>query len=258
MESIGYDDELKQSALQWLRDGNELEAASVLERCDVLVRGVDLLFDMSSDRTVDSIVIELYASRKDLNLMKGDENKLEEQIQNAIKHFIGTDSYVQGFTLHGKVEQASAPVDPLAAMKLGSVDSDHITHVWEKALERRSRDPEGAITSARTLLETVCKYILDSKAIVYDDKASLPKLYHLTAQQLNLAPGQHTEEVFKQILGGCQAIVGGLGSLRNRLSDAHGRGKTVAKPASRHAELAVNLAGAMATFLVATFEASKS
>ncbi|HEV8614896.1 MAG TPA: abortive infection family protein [Methylomirabilota bacterium] len=46
----------------------------------------------------------------------------------------------------------------------------------------------------------------------------------------------------------------GLGSLRNRLSDSHGRGKAGPKPASRHAELAVNLAGAVATFLMATWK----
>jgi hypothetical protein len=51
-------------------------------------------------------------------------------------------------------------------------------------------------------------------------------------------------------------VVEGLGALRNRLSDAHGQGKRPVKPASRHAELAVNLAGATAVFLAATHEAS--
>ena len=62
---------------------------------------------------------------------------------------------------------------------------------------------------------------------------------------------QHTEKVFRQVLGGCTAVVEGLGSLRNKLGDAHGKGRLPVKPAPRHAELAVNLAGAMATFLVA-------
>jgi hypothetical protein len=81
------------------------------------------------------------------------------------------------------------------------------------------------------------------------------KLYRQTAERLNLAPSQHTEQVFKQILGGCTAVVEGLGALRNRLSDSHGKGKARVKPASRHAELAVNLAGALAIYLLATWEA---
>jgi hypothetical protein len=48
-------------------------------------------------------------------------------------------------------------------------------------------------------------------------------------------------------------VIEGLGAVRNKLSDAHGRGKRSPKPAARHAELVVNLAGAMATFLVRTW-----
>jgi hypothetical protein len=77
----------------------------------------------------------------------------------------------------------------------------------------------------------------------------------MAAKTLNIAPSQHSESIFQQILGGCTAIVESLGAMRNRLSDAHGQGKKPVKPAPRHAELAVNLAGAMATFLVSTHQA---
>jgi len=73
----------------------------------------------------------------------------------------------------------------------------------------------------------------------------------------SLAPSLQSEDIFKRIFGGCQTVVEGLGALRNKLSDAHGKGKAIAKPEPRHAELAVNLAGAMATFLVETWEAQK-
>ena len=84
--------------------------------------------------------------------------------------------------------------------------------------------------------------------------ADSPRLYRVTAEALTLAPSQHTEQVFKQILGGCTSVVEGLGSLRNRLGDSHGKGKKGVKPAPRHAELAVNLAGAMAIYLVETWK----
>ena len=95
----------------------------------------------------------------------------------------------------------------------------------------------------------------DDVAYSEDD---LPRLHGKVANVLNIAPSQHTEQVFKQILGGCHAVVEGLGALRNRLGDAHGQGKRPVRPASRHAELAVNLAGAMATFLVATYKEKTS
>ena len=149
---------------------------------------------------------------------------------------------------------AVAPSDTAVTQTLDKFDAAHVQAAWSKALDRRSADPEGAITSARTLIETVCKHILDESGAAYDDGADLPKLYKQTAELLNLAPSQHTEQVFKQILGGCTSVVEGLGALRNRLSDAHGRGKGGTKPAPRHAELAVNLSGALATYLLATWE----
>jgi hypothetical protein len=146
-----------------------------------------------------------------------------------------------------------APAAPTIAGRLEALNAEAVEAAWKKALARRTVDPEGAITAARSLLESVCKHLLDEIGEPYDDKAELPKLYGQCAAALNLAPDQHTERSFKVILGNCQSLVNELGSLRNRISDAHGHGRRPVKPASRHAELAVNLAGAVAAFLVATW-----
>jgi hypothetical protein len=145
-----------------------------------------------------------------------------------------------------------APGDTVVSDVLKSFDSDGVHAVWKKALDRRSSDPEGAITVARTLLETVCKRILDEQEINYSDKEDLPKLYSMTAKVLNLAPDQHSEDAIKAILGGAMAVVNGIGTLRNKLSDSHGRGGRPVKPSPRHASLAVNMAGALSTFVVET------
>ncbi|MEZ5759091.1 MAG: abortive infection family protein [Emcibacteraceae bacterium] len=147
----------------------------------------------------------------------------------------------------------TAPADKSISEMLKTFNEDSVHAVWEKALERRANDAEGAITAARTLLETVCKHILDASDVVYKKDIDLPELYKKVATLLKLAASQHTEGVFKQILGGCSGIVGGLGSLRNKIGDAHGQGSKPIKPAPRHAELAVNLAGSMALFLVRTW-----
>ncbi len=135
------------------------------------------------------------------------------------------------------------------------IDDVYIRDIWQKALVRMTDDPEAAITTARTLLETVCKHILETLGIEYDDTVELPKLYKLTANNLNLSPDQHTEQIFKQILGGCQSIIDGLGSMRNKLSDAHAISQRRAKPSQRHAALAVNLSGSMCHFLLQTCQA---
>lgn len=152
-----------------------------------------------------------------------------------------------------RLEKGSAPADAAVVEALTALDADHVNLVWRKALERRSSDPEGAITAARTLLESVCKLILDDLGIKYSDD-DLPKLYKKVADAMQLSPGEYTEQAFKQILSGCYSVVTGLGTLRNKLSDAHGQGGKPVRPAPRHADLAVNLAGAMAMFLVETWQ----
>jgi len=96
---------------------------------------------------------------------------------------------------------------------------------------------------------------LDKKGIEYNSaKLEISDLYKMAAKELNMAPEQHSEQIFKQILGGCSAIVNGLGSLRNKHGDAHGKSNKAIKPSLRHAELAVNLSGSMALFLIETLE----
>jgi hypothetical protein len=165
-------------------------------------------------------------------------------------------------SLEEKDISGSQPADDDISTLLINFDTKHIYIAWEKALERRNHDPEGAITMARTLIESVCKHILDKAGISYKhkdkDKDDLPQLYYKTAKHLNLTPEQHQEEVLKQIFDGCQKVIQGLGTLRNRLSDAHGKGEQAVKPSPQQAALAVNLAGSMAAFLVATWEERSS
>ncbi len=147
----------------------------------------------------------------------------------------------------------AAPSDSIVKAAVGGVTEAYIIDTWTKAVSRRVSDPEGAITAARSLLEVTCKHVLDKKGIPYKEGEELPTLYNAASKTLNLSPSQHTEQIFKQILGGCHSVVEGLGALRNKMSDAHGSTKA-RKVKPRHAELSVNLAGAMATFLLKTLE----
>lgn len=69
---------------------------------------------------------------------------------------------------------------------------------WPNPLQQRAKEADCAITSARTLLETVCKYIFDELQIGYEPTDDVPKLYGKTAKALKLAPQQHEEELFRK------------------------------------------------------------
>lgn len=154
--------------------------------------------------------------------------------------------------LHDETEM---PADDLVTLAATRLNAESVREAWSRALDRRDSHPDGAITTARTLLESILKTILDDREVSYKADADLPALYKAVSKELNLAAGAHTEQAFKQILGGCHSVVVGLGSLRNKAGDAHGSGRKLYRPAPRHATLAVNLAGSMALFLIETHEA---
>lgn len=187
-------------------------------------------------------------------------NRSLNQFWNFIKSRFGTYAERREFlwsefgSLLNRLETgATSPAEDDITGVLDRFNSDEVSRSWRRVLNRAATDAEGAITAARNLLETVLKHILDDLSITYDhDSIELPDLYKTVAKELNLAPEQHQEQIFKQILGGCAGIVGGLGALRNKLGDAHGKGAARVRPNERHARLAVNLAGCMALFLTET------
>jgi hypothetical protein len=169
-------------------------------------------------------------------------------------YFLEVKRRLSGSPIYAVAElKGGAPSDDLISETLKQFNPDAVHTRWQQALDRRTSNPEGAITLARTLLEDVCKWIIHEAGETYEEKDDLPVLYRKLAGILKLAPDMHTEPIFKQILGSCQSIVESLGALRNKISDAHSEGPLRVKPSARHAELAVNLAGTMATFLVSTW-----
>lgn len=140
------------------------------------------------------------------------------------------------------------------AEALDVFNSSYMQEVWAKALARRATDPEGAVTSARTLLESVCKHILDSANMEFREGAPLRHLYAETAKLLEIAPSDNLAPVLNTMFTACAEVIASIGKLRNELSDSHGRGQFGAMPEWRHSELAVNLSGAMATYLAAVWK----
>lgn len=151
--------------------------------------------------------------------------------------------------------EAPIPQASRQVLRLDKIDFVYITEQIAKCDEKIAvADFEGAITNARNLMESICKYILDDANEQYAEKADLPELYRQTSQLLNMHPSQHAEKSFKQILSGCFSIVQGIAAVRNELSDAHGKSKTrYYRPDERHAMFAVGTAKSLADFMFASY-----
>lgn len=189
-----------------------------------------------------------------------DFNQFWEFIKYKYSHYDERRRYIHGEfnDFLEKLEEEIMPNSEYVKNAMKNMDSALILAEWNKALDRKKDDPEGAITISKSLLESVLKHILDDLDIRYTTKEDLPQLYKKVSKQLNLYPEQHEEESFKKILGSCANIINELSNIRNGVGDAHGKGRKVYRPSERHAGLVVNLSGTMALFLIQTFENNRT
>lgn len=237
---------LKADIIQHMRANDDWSNSDLLERLGLMDCSRSLLF-----RFLEATV---HPTAVDEATQKARVDRINSHLQHDGYRLTRSGS-MSGSPIYSIVAHAiGSPADAAISSTLRQFEPEQVHGRWTAALDRRSTDPAGAITLARTLLEDVCRWLLEELGENAGDQDDLPALYRKLAKRLKLAPDDHSEQVFKQILGSCQQVVEQLGALRNKLGDAHG-GPRRAKPAPRHAELAVNLAGSMATFLVSTWEA---
>jgi hypothetical protein len=116
----------------------------------------------------------------------------------------------------------------------------------------REGDFDGAVTNARTMLETVLTDIeraLNPNPPDYD--GDLGKLYKRVQKLLKLEPARpDLDTPLKQVLTGLASVVSGIARVSNKMGDRHVR--TYA-PKRRHAVLVVDSAKTLASFLVSTY-----
>lgn len=121
------------------------------------------------------------------------------------------------------------------------------------------KDFDGAVTNARTLIESICLFILESKTKQkHDYDGNLIKLYKSVASLLKMSPGDYDDVNLKQILSGVFSIINGVSGLRNTFSDSHGSAPSniAYKIDERHAILTVNLAKTITEYLFLSYEKS--
>jgi hypothetical protein len=246
--------------INWLQEGDEWDAAEVLWQCDVRYEYVDIGFPLNDGPEIAILEVYVHSPRKVLDRLGTDLKSETDSIEHAIRELASAEhSYVRDIYWVPRVGVASYnPSDDEIEQALAVLDADHVRSAWAKALQRRQTDPDGAITAARTLLESVCKHILESAGKQYPRNADLPNLYKMVCEILTLLPSQHLDKKIKGVLGNCQSVVSGISFLRNQLGDAHAREPGLEITGSRFGELAVNLAGTMATFLAKTWQNTKA
>ena len=117
-------------------------------------------------------------------------------------------------------------------------------------------DPSLAIGTAKELVETVCKTILDERGSPVDLQ-DMGKLTRAVADELNLHPSDIDQDskgadTIRRILGNLGQLSQGLAELRNLYGTGHGRSGRATGLQPRHARLAVGAASTLTVFLLET------
>lgn len=128
-------------------------------------------------------------------------------------------------------------------------------HDFDRALEYVKSDPEQALGSASSTLESICKAILDKLNVVHPKDESLQPLLRSVFEKMNLSPEGHADPDIKRVLGGLLNAAVGVGVLRTKYSGFHGKSMEQKKKrlTDRHARLSVNSASAVGLFLIETY-----
>lgn len=147
-------------------------------------------------------------------------------------------------------QEETIPSDESISRTMKEVSWDSVNSTWEKTLERRKTDPEGAVTASKTLLEDVCKCILDESGIVYSSTTSLPELCDKALKTIDLHPSQQSESSIKKLVGLCNSGCSIISEFRNKYGDSHGKGIKKETPEPKYVEFVINLAGTIAKLMI--------
>ena len=137
-----------------------------------------------------------------------------------------------------------------------TVDTAYISRQVTRMEQAVDTDPELAIGTAKELLETVCKTILDSTGAGYDKNDQILALVKKTTAALQLSrddvdPTVTAADTIRRILSSLAQIAQGTAELRNSYGTGHGRpGQSTGSLGPRHARLVVGATATLASFLL--------
>lgn len=133
-------------------------------------------------------------------------------------------------------------------------DAQHLRRLIRRLEDSVIKDHDLAIGSAKELIETVCKSILEERGKPVSGTPDIPTLTKTTLKELQLVPDGVEESVrgadtIKRVLRSLGSIANDLNELRNLYGTGHGKSMKSVGLTERHARLAVGAAVAYTTFL---------
>jgi hypothetical protein len=210
------------------------------------------------DQTILKNIIERAADPRDFI---SDPDRLQSVIDylNARLAYDGVELQRVGQQVRlGSPGKSSSVVGALATAVV-TIDFDTVKRDLERALASAESDPEDAVTSACSVVESVCRSVLIELGSPLPSKKDIQGLYQAVREPLGLTPDKDgvADDIandVRTILGGLNSVVNGVGALRTHGGDAHGRERGYRRIDPRIARLAIHSASTVSLFLVETWQ----
>ncbi|MEQ3466981.1 abortive infection family protein [Enterococcus cecorum] len=173
---------------------------------------------------------------------------------NGILLFSGTE-----LTLSGK-RFVVQPIDnkiEIVAPTIKTIDREYIKSIYARATrDIEQKDFDSAITKSRTLLEETFCYVIEKKNEKPLENGDIGKLYKQVTTLYNMHTDTNADRRINTLLSGLSSIVKSIAEMRNKDSDAHGVGAKRITIDEHHASLSLNVAVAMADFILSVEQKS--
>lgn len=137
---------------------------------------------------------------------------------------------------------------------------DTLEREFSRAFDNIESDPEAAVTAACSMVESICRSIIESRPDIEMPKSlEIKTLYKAIREPLGLSPTKEIKETeieadVRTVLSALFNAVQGIGALRTHAGTAHGRERGFQRLDPRIARLAVHSASTLSLFLVETWE----
>lgn len=210
------------------------------------------------DQTILRNIVERAADPRDF-LDDLDRHQAVIDYLNARLSYDGLELQRVGSAVRlGTPGTSSSVVDALANAVV-VIDFDTVRRDLDRALASAEHDPEDAVTSACSVVESVCRSVLIELGLPLPQRKDIQGLYQAVREPLGLTPDKQgvPDEIagdVRTILGGLNSVVNGVGSLRTHAGDAHGRERGYRRIDARIARLAINSASTVSLFVLETWQ----
>ena len=120
-------------------------------------------------------------------------------------------------------------------------------------MDNITTDPYASVTAASSIIEALCKTILESNGVALPNKETIQHLWRDTRNYLTLNPQKLLSDDKNKVIVGLSSIVDGIGAFRTHSGSAHGRGSAPPKVSVLEARLAVNASHTLVSFIMETW-----